>query len=79
MIPQYVIVFVPDKGRALDNVFVERLWRTVKQEGVYLKGYRNISECREGLRTYFDRYTISENTNLSIIIIQQKYMREKFC
>ena len=44
------------KGRALDNVFVERLWRTVKQEEVYLKGYRNVSECREGLSTYFDRY-----------------------
>lgn len=44
------------KGRALDNVFVERLWRTVKQEEVYLKGYRNVPECREGLSTYFDRY-----------------------
>ncbi len=44
------------KGRALDNVFVERLWRTVKQEEVYLKGYRNVADCREGLRAYFDRY-----------------------
>ena len=42
------------KGRALDNVFVERLWRTVKQEEVYLKGYQNVSECREGLSAYFD-------------------------
>jgi len=45
-----------EKGRALDNVFVERLCRTVKQEEVYLKGYRNIPECREGLRAYFDLY-----------------------
>jgi len=44
------------KGRALDNVFVERLWRTVKQEEVYLKGYRNVADCREGLRVYFERY-----------------------
>jgi len=44
------------KGRALDNVFVERLWRTVKQEEVYLKGYRNVSDCRKGLRANFDRY-----------------------
>lgn len=44
------------KGRALDNVFVERLWRTVKQEEVYLKGYRNIPECREGLSRYFELY-----------------------
>jgi len=44
------------KGRALDNVFVERLWRTVKQEEVYVKGYRNVADCREGLRAYVDRY-----------------------
>ena len=44
------------KGRALDNVFVERLWRTVKQEEVYVKDYRNVADCREGLRVYFERY-----------------------
>lgn len=44
------------KGRWIDNVFVERLWRTVKQEEVYLKGYRNVAECREGLSSYFERY-----------------------
>ncbi len=44
------------KGRALDNVFVERLWRTVKQEEVYVKGYRNVADCREGWRAYFERY-----------------------
>jgi len=53
------------KGRTLDNVFVERLWRTVKQEEVYLKGYRNIPECREGLRAYFDLYnTLREHQSL---------------
>jgi len=53
------------KGRALDNVFVERLWRTVKQEEVYLKGYRNIPECREGLKSYFDLYnTLREHQSL---------------
>ena len=44
------------KGRALDNVFVERLWRTVKYEEVYLKGYRNIFECKVSLRAFFERY-----------------------
>ena len=44
------------KVGALDNVFVERLWRTVKQEEVYVKGYRNVADCREGLRVYFERY-----------------------
>jgi len=37
------------KGRALDNVFVERLWRTVKYEDVYIKEYSSVAECREGL------------------------------
>jgi len=53
------------KGRALGNVFVERLWRTVKQEEVYLKGYRNVLECRESLSHYFDLYnTLREHQSL---------------
>jgi len=51
-----IAISMDGKGRALDNVFVERLWRTVKQEEVYLKGYRNVAECREGLHAYFERY-----------------------
>ena len=44
------------KGRALDNVFVERLWRTVKYEDVYLKDYGTVTACRKGLAEFFDRY-----------------------
>ena len=44
------------KGRALDNVFVERLWRSVKYEEVYLKDYQSVSEAIEGLSRYFDFY-----------------------
>lgn len=44
------------KGRALDNVFVERLWRSVKYENVYLKGYETIAEAKVGLREYFEFY-----------------------
>lgn len=44
------------KGRALDNVFVERLWRTVKYEDVYLKDYNNVIACRNGLGAFFERY-----------------------
>jgi putative transposase len=35
------------RGRALDNIFVERLWRSVKYEDVYLKGYANSMELTE--------------------------------
>ena len=44
------------KGRWLDNVFVERLWRSVKYEDVYLNAYNSIAEARQGLREYFEFY-----------------------
>ena len=44
------------KGRALDNVFVERLWRSVKYEDIYLKSYENLKDVRIGLRNYFKFY-----------------------
>ncbi len=43
-------------GRALDNIFVERLWRSVKYEDVYLKGYANPMELMIGLTEYFVFY-----------------------
>jgi putative transposase len=44
------------RGRWLDNVFVERLWRSVKYEDVYLKAYGSIGEARRGLKEYFEFY-----------------------
>jgi len=44
------------KGRYRDNIFVERLWRTVKYEEVYLKAYSNGREARDGLEAYFHFY-----------------------
>jgi putative transposase len=44
------------KGRALDNVMVERLWRTVKYEEVYLKSYRDMVEARRELGRCLDWY-----------------------
>ena len=44
------------RGRALDNVFVERLWRTVKYEDIYPKGYGSLCEANHGLDSYFDFY-----------------------
>lgn len=47
------------KGRWLDNAFIERLWRSVKYEDVYLKAYGSIAEARQGLRKYFEFYNCS--------------------
>jgi putative transposase len=44
------------KGRAFDNIFVERLWRTVKYEEVYIKSYESVNECRASLAAYFEFY-----------------------
>lgn len=41
------------RGRALDNIFVERLWRSVKYEDVYLRDYQDVRETRTGLGNYF--------------------------
>ena len=44
------------KGRALDNIFTERLWRTVKYEEVYLHEYLSPREARQALTRYFTFY-----------------------
>lgn len=44
------------RGRVYDNIFVERFWRTVKYEEVYLHEYRTVAEARAGLATYFRFY-----------------------
>ncbi len=42
--------------RTFDNIFVERLWRTVKHENIYLYGYQNMPEAKAGLKRYFEFY-----------------------
>ena len=44
------------KGRWLDNVFIERLWRSVKYEEVYLKAYEDVGQARRALDKYFQFY-----------------------
>lgn len=51
-----VKVSMDGRGRALDNIFVERLWRTVKYEYVYLQDIQTVGEARSGLREFFDFY-----------------------
>lgn len=51
-----ILISMDGRGRALDNVFVERLWRTVKYEDVYLKDYATVAETVAGLRRYFVFY-----------------------
>jgi len=51
-----VAVSMDGRGRALDNVFVERLWRSVKYEDIYIRGYEAVPELHRGLSRYFAFY-----------------------
>jgi transposase InsO family protein len=44
------------KGRSTDNIVIERFWRTLKYENVYLKGYSTVKEAREGINQYIEIY-----------------------
>jgi putative transposase len=60
-----VAVSMDGRGRCLDNVFVERLWRSVKYEDVYLRGYESVVELERGLRAYF-RFSNEERSHQSL-------------
>lgn len=51
-----ICISMDGQGRALDNVFLERLWRSVKQEHVYLYAYETVIQLEKGLRDYFRFY-----------------------
>lgn len=51
-----IAISMDGKGRWMDNVFIERLWKSVKYEDIYLKGYASMAEVRNGLVNYFKFY-----------------------
>jgi len=56
LIKEGIVISMDGRGRAFDNIFVERLWRNVKHEDVYLKGYVSMGELMAGLAEYFAFY-----------------------
>ncbi len=64
------------RGRCLDNIFVERLWRTVKQENIYLNLYQNVLETKTGLNDYFPFYNDKRrHQSLNYLTPQQVYFQ----
>jgi putative transposase len=51
-----VQISMDGRGRVFDNIFIERLWRSVKYEEVYLKDYREVLDAEQGLKSYFEFY-----------------------
>jgi putative transposase len=49
-----VKISMDGKGRAQDNIYVERLWRSLKYEDIYIREYNSVSECKEGINRYFN-------------------------
>lgn len=56
LLSSHIQISMDGKGRALDNIFVERLWRTVKYENVYLRAYADGWQLEAGLSAYFEFY-----------------------
>jgi len=52
----HIRISMDSKGRALDNIYVERLWRSLKYEDIYLKSYETMRELKEGVMRYFNFY-----------------------
>jgi putative transposase len=53
---RHISISMDGRGRTFDNIFIERLWRSVKYQNVYLKGYETMQEAQEGLAEYFHYY-----------------------
>ena len=56
LLDRNIQISMDGRGRALDNIFVERLWRTVKYENIYMNDYQTVRELRGGLHRYFEFY-----------------------
>jgi len=56
LLDEDIRISMDGRGRVFDNIFIERLWRSVKYEEVYLHDYQTVAEAREGLGRYFEFY-----------------------
>jgi putative transposase len=51
-----IAISMDGRGRCMDNIFIERLWRSLKYEEVYLKDYESVTEAHTGIERYFRFY-----------------------
>jgi putative transposase len=73
-----VQISMDGKGRCLDNIFTDRLWRTVKYENVYIQSYADMASARVGLTGYFDFYNNKRrHQSLGYVTQQSVYEFEK--
>ena len=58
LLDKHVRISMDGRGRVFDNIFIERLWRTVKYQNIYVQDYETVQDVREGLKIYFDFYNM---------------------
>ena len=56
LVAKEIAISMDGRGRCMDNIFIERLWRSLKYEEVYLKDYESVTEARTGIERYFRFY-----------------------
>ncbi|MBU4311108.1 MAG: IS3 family transposase [Candidatus Omnitrophica bacterium] len=56
LLDKQVRISMDGRGRVYDNIFIERLWRTVKYDNIYVQEYETVRDARGGLKAYFDLY-----------------------
>jgi len=61
LLEQNIKISMDGKGRAMDNIFIERLWRSVKYEEIYLHEYQNVKELIVALKKYFNFYNFERS------------------
>ena len=54
------------RGRAVDNVTVERFWRTIKYDDIYIRGYETMDELRRGIAAFIEKYNRRKHKNLGM-------------
>jgi putative transposase len=73
-----ITISMDGRGRVFDNIFVERLWRTVKYEEVYLHHYQTVSQARCGLTKYFHFYNTERiHSSLEYRTPEEVYFKEQ--
>lgn len=73
-----IMISMDGRGRAFDNIFIERLWRTVKYEEVYLHDYQGVKEAFHGLKQYLEFYDKERlHSSLGYCPPEEIYMKER--
>lgn len=74
----HIRISMDSRGRVFDNIFVERLWRTVKYEEVYLHDYQTVKQARDSLARYFRFYNAERlHSSLDYRTPQEVYLKEQ--